>query len=100
RNELMHTINKLHCEGITVINITHHLDEAMGSNRLVVMNQGKIALQGTPKQVFQNLTELRNLKLDVPFVIELADRLRRKGIPLTKSTWNTDELVAQLWKLI
>ncbi|RKD22675.1 energy-coupling factor transporter ATPase [Ammoniphilus oxalaticus] len=100
RQELLETMRKLHQEGITVVNITHYPDEALICDRLLVMNKGELFLQGTPQDVFKQISKLRSIQLDVPFVVELADRLRRKGVPLSVDIWKTDELVERLWNLL
>lgn len=83
RKEVMNTITKLNREkGITVIHITHNMDEAVLADRVVVINDGEIYLDGTPKQVFSNVEKLRSAGLDVPQVTELFYDLRLDGIDL------------------
>ncbi len=97
RREVMSTIHRLNKEeGITVLHITHHMDEVIDADRVVVMDQGRIALQGTPREVFSNVELLRNLHLDVPQVTDLAQRLRRRGYPIPKGTLTVSEMVMQL----
>lgn len=83
RQEVISTVEKLNKElGITVVLITHYMDEAVKADRVVVMDRGNIVLDGTPKQVFKNVERIKNLGLDVPQATELAYRLRQKGMDL------------------
>ncbi len=85
RREVLTTIHRLNREkGITVILITHHMNEAEGADRVVVMNDGRVDLDGTPEEVFSQVTRLRHLGLTVPDTVDLLDRLRQKGwdVPL------------------
>lgn len=100
RKEVLQTARRLHQEGITVVNITHYPDETIFSNRIVVMNQGELFLEGKPQDVFRHRDLLRGIQLDVPFSIELADQLRKKGVPLSSEVWKMDELVEHLWTLM
>ncbi|HBG09653.1 MAG TPA: energy-coupling factor transporter ATPase, partial [Firmicutes bacterium] len=71
RSEVMRTIHRLNKEeGITVLHITHHMDEVIGADRVVVMDQGRIVLEGTPREVFSQVDLLRELHLDVPQVTD------------------------------
>lgn len=82
RKEVMDTIRQLNQEGITVIIITHFMEEAVQAGRVIVIHHGEIKMDGTPREVFTHVDELLELGLDVPVPAELAVRLRRKGIPL------------------
>lgn len=83
RQEVMDTVLKLNRErGITVILITHYMDEAVKADRVVVMDKGGIVLDGSPKQVFKNVEKLKALGLDVPQATELAYKLRQQGMKL------------------
>lgn len=83
RQEVMDTVLKLNRErGITVILITHYMDEAVKADRVVVMDKGGIGLDGSPKQVFKNVEKLKALGLDVPQATELAYKLRQQGMKL------------------
>ena len=83
RQEVMDTITMLNKErGITVVLITHYMDEAVKADRVVVMDKGGIVLDGTPRQVFRNVEKLKALGLDVPQATELAYRLRKQGLNL------------------
>ena len=89
RGEVMSTIKKLNREnGITVVLITHHMDEAAQADRLIVMHDGHIMADGKPEQVFQNVDGLRSLGLEVPEPVALLYELRQSGVevPLTALT--------------
>ncbi len=80
----------------TVINITHFMDEAVLSDRVVVMAKGKVVFQGTPKEVFSNVELIKSLHLDVPQVTELAYLLNKNGFNIDKGILSIDELVESL----
>ena len=85
RREVLSTIEKLHREmGITVVLITHHMDEAILADRVVVMNEGRVAMDGTPTEVFTRVEELEEMGLTVPDTVQLLHRLRAAGyeVPL------------------
>ena len=85
RREVLSTIHRLNREkGITVVLITHHMNEAEDADRVVVMNDGRVDLDGTPEEVFSQVTRLRHLGLTAPDTVDLLDRLRQKGwdVPL------------------
>ncbi len=85
RREVLATVHRLNKEkGITVVLITHHMNEAEGADRVIVMNDGRAALDGTPEEVFCQVARLRHLGLTVPDTVDLLDRLRQKGwdVPL------------------
>ena len=93
RKEVMKTAKMLNEEyGITVIFITHYMDEAVKANRVIVMDEGRIILDGTPKEVFVNVDTLKNAKLDVPEATELTHLLIKDGINLNKDILDIDEL--------
>ena len=85
RREVLATIETLHRDmGITVVLITHHMDEAILADRVVVMNEGRVAMDGTPTQVFTRVEELEEMGLTVPDTVQLLHRLRAAGyeVPL------------------
>lgn len=97
RREVMSTIHRLNQEeGITVLHITHHMDEVIGADRVVVMDGGRVVLQGTPKEVFSQVELLRKLHLDVPQVTDLAERLRNRGYSIPQGTLTVNEMVMHL----
>ena len=92
RKEVMDTIRQLNQEGITVIIITHFMEEAVQAGRVIVIHHGEIKMDGTPREGFTHVDELLELGLDVPVPAELAARLRRKGIPLEGDIISKEEL--------
>lgn len=91
RQEVMETIEMLRTKGITVILITHYMDEAVKADRVVVMDKGRIVLDGTPKQVFRNVEKIKSLGLDVPQATELAYRLRKHGMNIPDDILDENE---------
>ena len=92
RKEVMDTIRQLNQEGITVIIITHFMEEAVQAGRVIVIHHGEIKMDGTPREVFTHVDELLELGLDVPVPAELAARLRRKVIHLEGDIISKEEL--------
>lgn len=86
-------------EGITIILITHYMEEVIYADKVYVMDGGKVVMQGNPKQVFSQVEKLRELRLDVPQVTELAYELKKSGLPLSDGILTMDELVAELKQL-
>ncbi len=86
-------------EKVTIILITHYMDEVIYADRIIVMDEGKIEMQGTPKEIFSNVDRLKELRLDVPQVTLLAYELKKKGIPLPDGILTTQEFVQELKKL-
>lgn len=92
RGEVIRAVRALNdVEGITVILITHYMEEVIYADRVYVMDKGKITLQGTPKEVFSEVEKLKELRLDVPQVTLLAYELRKDGFPLPKGILTNDE---------
>lgn len=85
RAEVLNTIKKLHAQGLTIILITHFMDEAAQAEKIFLMEKGKIIKIGTPQEIFSDVKEIKKLGFDVPAPVELADRLRRKGFNLPKN---------------
>ena len=99
RQEMMSLIREIASEKQkTILMITHHLDEAVHSDRIIVMNKGKIILDGTPQDVFENKEMLESVKLDVPFAVKASYELMQKGI-LDGLCTTDEELVDKLWTL-
>lgn len=86
-------------EGITIILITHYMEEVIFADKVFVMDEGKVVMQGDPRSVFSQVDRLRELRLDVPQVTELAYELKKSGIPLSDGILTMDELVAELKQL-
>ncbi|MEL7625150.1 MAG: energy-coupling factor transporter ATPase [Clostridiales bacterium] len=97
RREVMAAVQKLNREEkITVIYITHMMEEAVAAHRIVVMEEGKIVMTGNPQEVFNQVEELKKLRLDVPLAVEMAHRLRQQGFALPLSVLTIEELVVAL----
>ena len=96
RTEVMEIIRKLNSEGITIILITHFMEEAAQADYVVIMNDGDIAAEGTPVEIFQNPEKIREVGLDVPPVVDIADRLRKRGINVPKEIISAEEMVEYL----
>ena len=94
RREVIETITELNKkEGITIILITHYMTEVVGADKVYVMNGGNVKLSGTPREIFKEVGLLKEYKLDVPQVTEIAHRLRQQGIQLPECILTVDELV-------
>ena len=101
RKEVIDTVMKLNKEfGITVILITHFMDEAVKADRVVVMDDGCIALDSTPKQVFRNVEKIKALGLDVPQATELVYRLRKMGMKLPDDILDENECAEAVLRLL
>ena len=101
RAEVLQTIKKLKEDfGITIILITHYMEEAVQSDRVVVIDDGKILLDGTPKDVFSYYDILKKVGLDVPQVTEVAYQLNSLGIDIKSNVLTEDELINELVKLL
>ena len=100
RKEVMKTLWKLNQEEkMTVIHITHYMEEAVKADRVIVMDHGKVVLEGTPQAVFQQVEILKAYGLDVPPMTELAYRLRKDGIEVPADLLTTEEMVNALCQL-
>lgn len=100
RKEVISTIQWLNRhENITVILITHHMDEVVNADKIFVMDNGMIVMQGTPKEIFSRIPEIKKYRLDVPQVTELAYELRQAGLDIPEGILTVDELVEALEKL-
>ena len=101
RKEVLDTIRRLNREaGITVVLITHHMDEAAQADRLIVMHDGHIMADGRPEQVFQNVDGLRSLGLEVPEPVALLYELRQNGVDVPLAALTVDECAVVLAKLL
>ena len=97
RSEVIRTVRELNkLEGITVILITHYMEEAAHADRVVVMKQGRKMLEGTPREVFAQVEIIKDSGLDVPQVTELAYRLRKRGLDIPEGILSTQELTDAL----
>ncbi len=96
RKEVLETILTMQNEGVTVVLITHHMEEVVAADRVIVMERGEIAMQGTPREIFAEVEELERLHLGVPAATLLAHRLRQAGLPLPKAVLTREELLVAL----
>lgn len=97
RRDVMAIIDRLHKEGITVILITHFMEEAVKADRMIVMEQGMIALDGRPGEIFrQDREKLKELDLEMPRFIEFAERLRNRGINISEDITDAEGLVEEI----
>ena len=92
RGEIMSIIDELHKEGITVILITHFMDEAVRADRVIIMHEGRILLDGTPQQVFEQEELIRAVNLDVPLMVEMGAKLRSRGIDVPDGIITEEEM--------
>ena len=100
RKEVMDTVQRLHEEeGMTVVLITHFMEEALRGDRVIVMEKGKTVMEGTPREVFSQVEALKDIGLDVPPMTELAHRLMKHGVALPKDLMTVEEMVEELCRL-
>ena len=97
RKEVIRAVRALNMvEDITVLLITHYIEEVVHADKVIVMDQGKVVMQGTPKEIFSRVEEVQSYRLDVPQVTLLAHELKKKGIPLSDGILTIEELVNEL----
>ena len=97
RAEVIRSIRELNQKkGITIILITHYMEETVDADRIILMDQGKLVLDGTPKEIFSKVEELKSLRMDVPLITELAHELRLSGMPVSEGILKEEELVEEL----
>jgi energy-coupling factor transport system ATP-binding protein len=100
RKEVIKTLHELNeKENVTVILITHYMDEVVDADRVIVMDEGRIVKTGTPREIFSEVELLRSLRLDVPQVTQVAYELRRHGLPLKNGILTINELVDAICQL-
>ena len=100
RKEVMAVLKKLNEEeNMTVIHITHHMEEAADADRILVMDGGKLVMDGAPREVFADGEKLKEHALSLPVAAELADMLRKAGLPVRESVLSEDELLEEIWRL-
>lgn len=98
RAEVLETVRTLKDEkALTVISITHDLEEAAKADRIIVMNKGEVFREGSPEEIFSMDDQLIQLGLDIPFSVKMAKAFRSEGIPLSKHYLSEEELVTELW---
>lgn len=97
RAEVLRTVRRLNRdEGLTLVHITHFMEEAAEADRVVVIDRGKIVLEGTPREVFSRVETLTSVGLDVPLAAQVSGRLRQEGVPLPEGIVTIAELVEAL----
>ena len=97
RKEVIRAVRALNeVEGMTVILITHYMEEIIHADRVYVMDSGKIAMEGTPREIFSQVERLKSLRLDVPQVTLLAYELQKRGVKLPNGILTTEELAAAI----
>ncbi len=100
RAEVFDTVSRLNREkDITVIWITHFMEEAARCGRVVVMDAGRVVMDGTPQEVFSQADRLRAMRLDVPPMVSLGDLLREQGLPIAREAMDVEALAAEVLKL-
>lgn len=92
RKDIMEIIHELHQEGITVILITHFMEEAVQAGRIIILNGGKVILDGKPEEVFSEVDVIREYSLEVPLSVEIGNHLRANGIPLPANVVTEEDL--------
>lgn len=100
RAQVMKTIRQLRAAGITIVSITHYMEEAAQADRVLVMSRGRIVMEGTPEQVFSQTERLHGYHLDVPQAAELRDELVKAGIPMPENVITPDACAEELFKLL
>ncbi|MGM8288979.1 ATP-binding cassette domain-containing protein, partial [Clostridium perfringens] len=94
RNEVMKTIKEVNKKfGITIILITHYMDEAAQADRIIVMDKGEKVMEGVPREIFSQVEKIKSIGLDVPQVTELAYELQKEGVDISTEILNIDEMV-------
>ena len=100
RRQVMETIDKLRAAGVTIVSITHYMEEAARADRVLVMNAGRIVMEGTPEQIFAQTERLHSYHLDVPQAAELRDALADIGLPAPKQIITPDAAADWLYELL
>ena len=100
RKEVLESVLELkRKKGISIILITHYMEEAVDADRILLMDSGKLVMDGSPREVFQNVERLKEYRMDVPIITELAHKLQKKGFPIGKTILKKEELEEELFKL-
>ena len=101
RRQVLTTVQRLNREsGITVVWITHYMEEAVQADRVIVVSDGEIVLQGKPREIFSQVERMRELQLDVPRMTSLAHELRGDGMPLSEGILTVDEMAEEVSRLL
>lgn len=100
RKEVLESVLELkRKKGISIILITHYMEEAVDADRILLMDSGKLVMDGSPREVFQNVERLKEYRMDVPLITELAHKLQKRGFPIEKTILKKEELEEELLKL-
>lgn len=100
RKEVIRTVHELNKkENVTVLLITHYMEEVIDADKVIVMDQGKVVMQGTPREIFSHVEELKSYRLDVPQATLVAHELKKAGLDLPDGILSNEELVEELQKL-
>lgn len=100
RKEVLESVLELkRKKGISIILITHYMEEAVDADRILLMDSGKLVMDGSPREVFQNVERLKEYRMDVPLITELAHKLQKNGFPIEKTILRKEELEEELFKL-
>ena len=94
---ILHALNKQ--ENVTIILITHYMEEVIDADHVFVMDEGKVVMEGTPRQIFTQVDKMKELHLDVPQVTEVAYELRMKGLPINQGVLTNAEVIAELKRI-
>ena len=100
RRAVMDTIRRLRESGITIVSITHYMEEAAQADRVLVMSHGRVVMEGTPEQVFSQTETLKGYHLDVPHAAELRDALAAAGLPLPEEVITPEACARALYELL
>lgn len=95
--EALHELNQK--EKVTVILITHYMEEVVGADQVIVMDKGKVVMEGAPRDIFKRVEELKAIRLSVPQVTELAYELRKEGLPIKEDILSKEEFIEELVRL-
>ena len=100
RKEVLESVLELkRKKGISIILITHYMEEAVDADRILLMDSGKLVMDGSPREVFQNVERLKEYRMDVPLITELSHKLQKLGFPIEKTILKKEELEEELFKL-
>ena len=100
RKEVLESVLELkRKKGISIILITHYMEETVNADRILLMDSGKLVMDGSPREVFQNVERLKEYRMDVPLITELAHKLQKRGFPIEKTILKKEELEEELLKL-
>ncbi len=96
RKKIMEIIKKLKDKGITIVLITHFMEEAIESDRIIVMNDGEVEMRGTPVEIFTQVEKIKSIGLEVPLCTEIAYKLKKRGITIKEDILTIEEMVGEL----